>query len=484
MLLMGSALAALEVALFPAAAGGAAPPGLTRIMTDHFSNSTSQHATAVEPDTFAFGNTLVATSQVGRFFDGGASAIAYATTNDGGATWKHGVLPNITSRQTPSSPFERVSDPTVAYDAKHGAWLISSVPIRPDFRVPKVFVSRSTNGGKTFGNPITVAKAPPGSDFDKNWTACDNHPSSPFYGHCYTTFDDFGHRDRLKVSTSTNGGLTWGPAKNTANRATGIGGQPVVKPGGNVIVPANNANQTKIIAFRSTNGGATWSGSVRVADALTHQPRHLRASPLPSAEIDAGGRVYVAWQDCRFRSGCSGNDIVISTSTTGTSWTAPKRVPIGTTTDGADYFIPGIAVKRNTSGSTARLGLTYYSYGNADCGSTCALKVAYVQSNNGGATWSAPVALAGPFGLNRIANTGLGRMVGDYISTSWMGSRAFGAFSVGQTPTSGKAFDQGIFVPTGGLKRAGSLRESSRGDRVAVNRFAPRTNHGLAVRRR
>ena len=479
-------MAVVTAAISPAAIARAEPAGLTRIITDSFSNSTSQHATAVEPDTFAFGNTFVATSQAGRFFGGGASGIAYATTRDSGATWTAGVLPNITFRQLASSPFERVSDPSVAYDVKHGVWLISSIPLLPNRHVPKVYVSRSTNGGTTFGNPITVANASPGSDFDKNWTACDNHPSSPFYGNCYTTFDDSGNGDRLKVSTSTNGGLTWGSAKNTANNATGIGGQPVVKPGGTVIIPAANASITSIIAFRSTNGGATWSKTVRVASAPSHDPAgSLRSSPLPTAEIDASGKVYVAWQDCRFRSSCSSNDIVFSKSTTGTTWTSPKRVPIGTTTDGTDHFIPGIAVKPSTSGSTAKLGLTYYSYATAACGSTCRLKAAYIQSNNAGATWSAPVTLAGPFSVDLIANTSQGRMVGDYISTSWLGSKAFGAVAVGQAPTNGTAFDEGIFVRTGGLNLTGRFTNSSRSDRVAVrNNFALHANRRTAVQRR
>jgi hypothetical protein len=478
------ALAVLAAALLQAAVAEAQPVGRSRIITDRFSNPSSQHATAVEPDTFAFGNILIATSQTGRFVDGGASGIAFATTNDRGETWTHGVVPNITSQQRPSSSFERVSDPSVAYDAKHAVWMISSLPIRPDFKIPKVYVSRSSDGGRTFGNPITVTNAP-GSDFDKNWTACDNHPSSPFYGNCYTTFDDFAHGNRLKVSTSTDGGLTWGPAKSTTNSATGIGGQPVVEPSGTVIVPANNVSQIKIIAFRSTNGGATWSKPVRVAAALSHHPPHLRSSPLPTAEVDARGKVYVAWQDCRFRANCSGNDIVLSKSRTGTRWTSPQRVPIGTTTDGADHFIPGIAVKPTTSRSTARLGLTYYSYANADCGSRCALEVGYVQSNNAGTTWSAPVTLAGPFGLGRIANTSLGRMVGDYISTSWLGNRAFGAFAVGRRPTSGKAFDEGIFVPSGGLNLRGPFGSRSRGARVAVDRNSRvHTGSTSAVHRR
>jgi hypothetical protein len=41
-------------------------------------------------------------------------------------------------------------------------------------------------------------------------------------------------------------------------------------------------------------------------------------------------------------------------------------------------------------------------------------------------------------------------MVGDYISTSWVGTRAFGAFAVAAAPN-GSVFDQRIFVPAGGV---------------------------------
>ena len=69
---------------------------LTKIIDDPFTNADSQHQTAVEPDTFAFGSTIVAASQVGRFFDGGASGIGFATSTNGGATWTPGSLPGIT----------------------------------------------------------------------------------------------------------------------------------------------------------------------------------------------------------------------------------------------------------------------------------------------------------------------------------------------------------------------------------------------------
>ena len=60
--------------------------------------------------------------------------------------------------------------------------------------MPVVFVSRSTDGGLTFGNPVTVASG--STSFDKNWTVCDNTATSPYYGNCYTEFDDNADGDR------------------------------------------------------------------------------------------------------------------------------------------------------------------------------------------------------------------------------------------------------------------------------------------------
>ena len=66
---------------------------VTQIGTDPYTNTTSQHATQVEPDTFAFGSTIVAAAQTGRFNDGGASNICWSTSTNGGAGWTNGCLP-------------------------------------------------------------------------------------------------------------------------------------------------------------------------------------------------------------------------------------------------------------------------------------------------------------------------------------------------------------------------------------------------------
>src|SRR5690349_2908407 len=63
--------------LAAAAAPAAANVPLTRVSADPFTNPTSQHATEVEPDTYAFGSTVVAAFQVGRFFNGGATDVGF-----------------------------------------------------------------------------------------------------------------------------------------------------------------------------------------------------------------------------------------------------------------------------------------------------------------------------------------------------------------------------------------------------------------------
>jgi hypothetical protein len=181
---------------------------------------------------------------------------------------------------------------------------------------------------------------------------------------------------------------------------------------------------------------------------------------LPSAEIDAAGTVYVAWQDCRFRSGCPANDIVYSTSGNGATWSTVARVPIDATNSGVDHFIPGIGVDRATSGAGTHIGLYYHFYPNANCSaSTCQLEVGYISSANGGTSWSAPQTVAGPFGLSLIANTTQGRMVGDYISSSIAAGKAVAIFAVGRTPGGGKAFDEAMYT-VGGLAVTGGARRN------------------------
>jgi hypothetical protein len=415
--------------------------------------------TEVEPDTFVFGSTIVSAFQVGRVFGGGASNIGWATSTDGVATWTHGYLPGITTNG--GGTFGQASDASVAFDARHNVWMISSLGISGS--TVDVLVSRSTNGGLTWSNPVIAAT---GAN-DRNWTVCDDTSTSPHFGNCYTEYDITSAGDSIRIRTSTNGGASWGAALAPGGSHTGLGGQPVALPNGDVVVPYESLAGS-IRSFRSTNGGASWNNTVLVSNISHHTVAgSLREEALPSAEADAAGTVYVTWADYRFRSGCPSNDIVLSKSTSETTWAAPIRVPIDPVTSTFDHFIPGIAVDRSTSGATARIGLTYYYYPTASCtASTCQLDAGFISSVNGGSTWSAATQLAGPMTLSWLPNTSQGRMFGDYISTSIpAGGNAYPILPIANAPT-GSTFDLAMYVPNGGLAVTGGTNAATQARRA------------------
>jgi hypothetical protein len=406
------------------------------------------------------GSTLVAAFQVGRIIPGGGTNIGWATSTDGGTTWTHGFLPGLTKGEG-TGPYDAASDPAVAYDASHGVWMISSLPLSNTSQTPAVAVSRSTDGGLTWQSPVSVDATAVSSD--KNWIVCDSWSSSPHYGNCYIEWDDPSAFDEILMSTSTDGGLSWGTATPTAGQAQGIGGQPLVQPNGTVVVPILT---NEMSAFSSSDGGASWSAPVTVANVQTHvDAGGIRSGPLPSAAVDGAGVVWTVWEDCRFRTGCSTNDLVYSTSTDGVTWSAVSRLPIDDATSTVDHFIPGIGIDPATSGSGAHVAIHYYSYAQSNCTqATCQLSVGYISSANGGATWNSPVGVAGPMQLGWLPKSQNGLMVGDYIATAFTNGAPHGVFVVAAA-NSGTTFNEAMYTAQGMTVAALGRQLSSAGDR-------------------
>jgi BNR repeat-like domain len=444
--------------------------GAVKISEDPFGSvagAVGQHATEVEPDSFAFRRTIVTAFQTGRVFDGGSTDIGFATSFNGGATWTHGFLPAVTTAATPPGPYFAASDASVAFDRKHHTWIISYLGIHAagGGGAVDVVVSRSTDGGRTWGNPVAVAAT--GTFFDKNWTACDNSPRSRFFGNCYTEFDDADNGDLELMSTSTDGGQSWGAPLSPADQVHGLGGQPVVQPNGRVVVPFSGITGGRSVrAFASDDGGKSWTASVLVSPVTSHRVAgNLRTSPLPTAELNRDGTVYVAWQDSRFEPGGTANDIVFTSSADGTTWAPVQRIPTDAVGGNVDHFIPGLGINAASAGSHTQLALAYYFYPQADCtADTCRLQVGFTSSVDNGRTWTAPKVLAGPMSLSQLANTTQGPMTGDYISTSFVPNlrRALPIFAVGLPPAGTDALNEPMFTSVqkvhGGTHRAGNDR--------------------------
>jgi len=424
-----------------------AQPGLDRISTDKFTNADSVHKTEVEPSSFAWGSTIVSTFHVARRPDSegwGSGDIGFATSTDGGATWKYGYLPGLTVNYGGGS-YGAVSDPAVAYDAKHGQWLISSLPLvglAPGGEyIGDVAVSRSPDG-LHWGNPVIVDST---HLDDKTWIVCDNTATSSYYGNCYTEWDQAYGTFEVLMSTSSDGGQTWGPGLASADGTLGTGAEPIVQPNGTVIVPfvgyplSNNFEVGVLMdAFSSTNGGTSWGDTFIISDIDEHLVAgDFRDPDFPASAIDGQGKVYVVWHDCRFRANCTSNDIVMSSSADGQNWSDTVRIPIDPVTSTVDHFMAAIGADPTTSGDNAHLTIVYYYYPVADCGSSCQLYVGYTCSQDGGNTWTAATELAGPMELAWLPYSDGGYMIADYVTVSYSNGNAFGVFPVAKAPSKG-----------------------------------------------
>jgi hypothetical protein len=404
-----------------------------RISTDPFTGGSAQHASEAEPDTFSWGARVVAVFQVGRYRDGGAQAIGFAVSSDAGRTWRHGLLPGVTTDSTPSGPFIRASDPVVAYDELHGVWLAATLGL--GISDSGLLVSRSPDG-LHWSTPVIAARkqnGPSGILFDKEWIVCDNGAQSPFRGRCYLSFSDIENL-RLATQYSADGGVTWsapvGSPDGTGRRGIqdpfgAPGPQPLALPDGTVVVPLYDGG--RIVAVRSTDGGTSFPNAITIAQSAFGRSATLRSAPLPSAELGADGTIALVWPNCSTRPFCVDNDLVLTTSRDGLTWTPPARIPLGP----GNQVIPGLAADRSRPG---RLALAYYT----QSVQTLRLDVGFVSSRDGGRTWTRPIRLSPEsMPVSRIAQAG-GAMVGDYISTSFANERAVSVFTLAQSRLRGR----------------------------------------------
>jgi hypothetical protein len=397
-----------------------------RLSVDPYANRDSQHETAVEPDDFAYGDTVVTAFQIGRRESGASANVGTAVSTDGGRSWQRGYLGGLTVNAGGAE--SAASDPSVAYDAVHGVWLVGTLAIHNGGS--HVFVSRS-NDGEHWAAPIDVAA---GQILDKDWVVCDNNAASPFHGRCYAEYTD-DQKNTTVSQSSDDGGATWSTPVKAGNVL--VGTQPVVQSNGTLVVVAGDfrgedALTGAIVALRSTDGGVTWQ-RFTVSDLQSSNDDPMRAIALPSLDIDSNGTIYAAWHDCRFRSTCSGNDIVLSTSTDGATWTAPLRV-----THGQSSFIPGLAADPSNPGA---LALVFASF---DAGKN--LGISFTQSRDGGHTWTKPQRLdAQRMPMTWLPQAEGGRMVGDYFSVAYAGGRVVPVFALAAAPLHGR-YREGIFA--------------------------------------
>jgi len=401
-----------------------------RLSRDIYANSDSTHETQVEPDSFTFDRTTVAVFQTGRRFQGASANIAFATSKDNGVTWRGGELPGITTLAPRPGTAERASDPVVAYDSLHGVWLASSLAV---FSPTRLTINRSPDG-LTWSDPVDANSATAdGVAFDKQWLACDNGAASPFRGRCYLVYSDFV-RGGLSLQSSTDGGVTWSQPTSITPLSL-VGAFPAIQPDGTLVIVyrTGTRQRAEIAATRSRDGGASLEPPVRVGAADAFQVG-LRLPVLPSVDVDPSGRIWATWHDCGLRPSCLGNDVVVSSSTDGLTWTPLRRVTTGRTA-----AIPAIAADP----ASGRIAILFYAVRAAG------IDAELIESRNGGSTWSTPQRLsAQTMQRSWSPNTTQGRMLADYISVSYAGGRPLAVWALASEPA-GRELRQAIVASRG-----------------------------------
>jgi hypothetical protein len=359
--------------------------------------------------------TVVAVFQQGRFQDGGAVAIGFASSADGGRTWVAGSLAGLSTAT--GGAFPRVSDPVVAFGPGHVAYAaaIAFEPFTEGCR-SALLLARSDDGGRTFGPPKTISDEGCRAFDDKPWLAVDTSRDSPHNGRIYAAWTRVTRLGSpVVLRYSDDGGDTWSDRVRISSRRRPVlfdfSAVPLVGPGGDVTVAYISfdlSRSVEVVLARTLTVAGVWRAPVKIGRFRGFEAQDLRTGANIAATADANNdALYVVWQDSRFRPGTL-NDIVLARSTDGGgTWSRTERVNPDPLRDGVDHFTPSLAA---TGGSVY---VTYQT--RAEGGTAHLVDQRYVSSADGGRMWSEELILGPPSDLDYAALVGPGmRFLGDY----------------------------------------------------------------------
>jgi hypothetical protein len=421
-------------------------------------NSAGEPNLAVDP---VDSQHLVAAWQQDRWSNGGARGIVSAWSTTGGASWTRVVVPGLTLAS--GGQYQRASDPWVTIAANGTVYVASlEVTLAPQGFPLKsaILVNRSTDGGKSWGNPTTlvVNTSPFPNNLFNDKPSVTADPTKP--GRVFVVWDrgvfpgdnaafDAVHagvaiRQDILLATTTDSGQTWTTSTIRSPRADDgeTGNQIVVEPDGNGTLvdvfaltrgsgkqPAQAVQQFQAV-IRSTDHGATWSDpviisgveGVAVTDPDTGAPvRSGDDSHLPEIAVDRGnGNLYAVWADGRF-SDLSHDDIALSMSTDGgLHWSAPVKVnqtPSNIPVGDQQAFTANVAVADNHT-----VAVSYYDFRNNTSAPGLLTDYWLVHADASSnftdpASWSQENRLTDTsFDLELAARTSRGYFLGDYMS--------------------------------------------------------------------
>lgn len=391
---------------------------------------------------------LVGVWQQDRWTDGGSKGLGTARSTDGGASWTAvSPIPWSTCAGSTDAAATRATDPWVSFGPDGTAHQIA-LALDPNGFLTAILASRSTDGGATWSAPATLIHDDDLRFFnDKESITAD--PTDPdlvyaIWDRIYkpgqskgfpSQLNSFAFRGAPYLARSTDGGVTWEPARRISSNANlfTIGNQIVVLPNGDLIDFADYAtgsgnqgsNHDWKAVFRSTDHGLTWTPKPvtianveEVAHRIPDGSFRVRAGGDDIAVDRVSGALYAVWTDGRFNDGAH-NDIVLSRSTDGgLTWSAPVKV--SGNPSGVDAHTPSVEV--NAAGQVA---VTWYDYRNDVAGDTASTTDYWIRiSSDAGSTWAEQRLTSSSFDIAKapVAPASRGYFLGDYMGLASTGS--------------------------------------------------------------
>jgi hypothetical protein len=365
---------------------------------------------------------------------------------DGGTTWTSVVIPGLTL--VSGGTYQRASDPWVSFDP-NGIVYASSLLLNQDENPNAIVVSKSLDGGLTWGTPATLRADSAPILNDKDAITAD--PTAP--GDVYAVWDrvvPLGGGSFVGptwLARSTDGGSSWETAHAIYDPGLNfqtLGNQIVVLPSG-VLVDIFEIPQAGVIAaIRSFDKGVTWSTpspvssnaqsdfTIQTLDVFDpdNGQNERTGGALPEVAVGPNGDLYVVWEDARF-SGLQHNSIGFATSSDGGfTWSTPiqiNKTPTNIPSADQQAFTPDIAVAADGT-----IAVTYYDFRN-NTPAPGALADSWVVRSHGGytdpANWGDESRLTDTsFDTEKAPNAG-GYFLGDYQGLAAAGSGFVAIFS-------------------------------------------------------
>lgn len=438
-----------------------------------YRNSETEPHLAVNPANPA---NMIAGWHQDRWSTGGAQSLGAAYTFNGGATWQQVVIPfTRCAGAAPGSTgdYERASDPWISFSPNGTAHYMALVE-KESVNENAMVVARSTDGGVTWSSPTVIARNPAQDRVhrslfnDKNTLTADPFDSRLVYA-TWTLFRN--GVTSLVFARSTDGGLTWSPAKPIATMGKSApaehavfrqAAQIVVRPDGTLVngffriltnqVTGQDTYEQAVL--RSTDQGRHWTQvDTRVASfaSVTAVDPELGipvrdAQELPIIAVNrATGQLYMSWQDGNANSAGRAGIVVARSDDGGATWSPPVRVNQGTTA-AVQAFLPVVAVD-----ASGRVGVLFYDWRNDVLGDAALSTDVWLSLFDANLNYLGERRLtAQSFDMRQLVITGSrGFFPGDYVGLSTAGTDFVAAFTVANNLGLPVVFPQnnnGLFV--------------------------------------